>query len=339
MSCTGATRAREMPLPAAMHLRYEVAACPACDETDDEQIASRDEIAREIEELWQFHLLRLRPGTPRRFLADRVVFSQDPPLRIGRCLNCGTLYRNPQERARELVGLYSSEKVDEAVLRGLFEAQRQSYRAQARRLTRFAGGAGSALEVGSYVGAFQSAARELGWAVEGVDVNTQAAGFARAAGFLVHDGEIAAVPEDREYDAIAIWNCYDQLPGPRRVVQAARQRLRPGGMLAIRVPNGAFYATMRQRLEGPLRGVARSLLAHNNLLGFPYRTGYTARSLGDLLRSEGLELITVVGDTLVPTADRWTRGWARWEERGVKTLISATMVGGRAPWIELYARA
>lgn len=322
-----------------MEPAYELSFCPVCHARDDEEVASREAIVREMEDLWTFHIRRLRSDTPQRFLLDRLVFSQDPPLRLGRCRQCGTLFRNPRERGRDLVELYAEERVDPTVLRGLFDAQKQSYQAQARRLTGVVGRAGRALEVGSYVGGFQAAARELGWSVEGVDVNPAAAAFARSAGFCVHEGEIAAAPMEAPYDAVAIWNCFDQLSDPLGVVRAARERLRPGGVFAVRVPNGAFYLHFRRGLEGPGAPFARAALAHNNLLGFPYRTGYTPSSLAVLLRACGFEPMRVIGDTLVPIGDRWTRGWARMEERAVKRLLSITARGNAAPWLEVFARA
>lgn len=326
-----------MPRLPDMEIDYEMASCPACGSNDDEEVVAREEIAREMEELWEFHLRRLRPGTPRRFLTDRIVFSQDPPLRLGACRACGTLYRNPVERGRELLELYAEEPLDEAVMRGLLAAQRVTYRVQARRLAQAAGRRGVALEVGSYVGAFQAAAREVGWEVEGVDLNGAAVAFARAGGFRVDRGQIRDAPEGRAYDAVTIWNCFDQLPDARAAVRSARQRLRPGGVLAVRVPNGGFYRRFRG-VRGPLAPLARAALAHNNLLGFPYRTGYTASSLIGLLASEGLQPSVLIGDTLVPIADRWTRPWARLEERAVKRVLRLMQVGGAAPWLELYAR-
>ena len=321
-----------------MELSYEIAACPACDATVDDELASREEVVREMEDLWEFHIRRLRPGTPRRFLSDRLVFSQDPPIRIGRCGDCGTIYRNPVERGRDLLQLYAEEDLDTVVLRGLFAAQLQSYRRQARRLARMAGESGRALEVGSYVGAFQAAAAEIGWEVEGVDLNPSAVAFAREKGFRVHPGQIGDAPSAPRYDAIAIWNCFDQLPEPRLALGAARQRLRPGGVVAIRVPSGAFYARMRERLHTGSAPYARAVLAHNNLLGFPYRTGYTPEALEAMLEAQGYSDIEFVGDTLVPIADQWTRPWARWEERALKKLLAGALTGRAAPWLEVYAR-
>jgi hypothetical protein len=111
-------------------------------------------------------------------------------------------------------------------------------------------------------------------------------------------------------------------------------------VLTVRVPNGAFYARTRARLAGPLGAAARLLLAHNNLLAFPYRFGFTVESLGRLLRATGFEVVRVYGDVLVPTADRWTRRWAALEERAVKGALRAVAraAPATAPWLEIYAR-
>lgn len=317
---------------------YELAACPVCASGEGEEIASEDEVRAEVEALWAFHLRRLRRGTPPEHLADRVAFSQRPPLRVDRCAECGTLYRNPRERARELVELYADEETEEEVLRALFETQRAAYDAQARRLCRMAGRAGTGVEVGSYVGAFLAAARDAGWDFEGVDVNARATAFACRMGFRARVAELESLAPERRYDAVAIWNCFDQLPRARATVQAAHRLLSPGGVLAIRVPSGAFYAALRPRLRGPAAPVARALLAHNNLLGFPYRHGYTPASLSRLLREEGFIVRAVHGDALVPIADRWTRRWAAAEERIVKSLLRRLAPASASAWFEIYAR-
>jgi len=293
--------------------------------------------------LWEFHQQRLRPGTPQRALADRVTFSQHPPLRLARCRQCSLIYRNPRERAVELVESYAGELPDEATLRTLHDNQRRAYRAQVRRLERAHGRRGAGLEVGSYVGAFLGAARDAGWTFEGLDVNERAAAFACGMGFRVTVGELDDVTR-RRFDVIAIWNTFEQLPDPRAAAVRARQLLNAGGTLALRVPNGEAYASIRPALRGPLAPVARAVLAHNNLLGFPYRHGFAARSLTRLLSDVGFGDIRFHGDALVPIGDRWTRRWARVEERVVKTVLRGTARSSRlgrrySPWIEAYARA
>lgn len=318
--------------------RYEIGPCPACSSSANHVIAHADAVRDEIEQLWAFHTRRLQGHTPAHRLHDRIAFSQDPPLQIVQCDDCTLLFRNPRERADDLVDTYSEEDPDDAVLEALFANQRVSYRTQARRLARVAGFAGSGLEVGSYIGAFLAAAHHAGWTFRGVDVNPTANAFARSRGFDVRDGTIHDIDDSSTHDVIAFWNCFDQLPDPPAAAAAARDRLRHGGWIALRVPNGAFYARWRARLDSPLRPLARLLLAHSNLLGFPYRHGFSVESIRLLLDRAGFRLEHAFGDSLVTTADRWTLPWARAEERAVKSILGA-LPPHRAPWIEVYARA
>lgn len=313
---------------------YDLTRCVVCDSVDGEVIATADDMRAESELLWQFHMQRLSPRTPPERLVDRVAFSQDRPWRLVRCRGCGLVYRNPIERPVTLRRAYAGAEPDHAALTALHFAQRPFYRTQLRRLQRFAPSHGSGLEVGSYVGAFLAAARDARWAFEGLDVNPHINAFTRSLGFVVHDGDLETYHRATPVRTVAIWNTFDQLPDPRAAVRSAARLLAPGGSLAIRVPNGACYAQWRARLDATagLRAIALTILAQNNLLTFPYRYGFTPASLGRLVRDEGFRVRAVIADVLVPTADEWTRRWARWEERAVKLLTRPAM-----PWFELYA--
>jgi SAM-dependent methyltransferase len=328
-----------------MSTTYELTRCLVCAESDARELASAEEMHAEVETLWAFHSRRLRADIPPDHLMDRVAFSQRSPLRVVQCRHCGLVYRNPIERAAELATIYEEEGPAPDVLRALHETQRGAYAAQAARLTRVFGRRGTGIEVGSYVGAFLSAARDAGWQFSGVDVNAAANRFTRSLGFQVHDGPIESLDAERRADVVAIWNCLDQLADPAAAIRAAHGHLAAGGMLAVRVPNGACYAAMRERMGGPrpFSAMAREWLAQNNLLGFPYRYGFTPGALAQLVTRLGFRVEHVMGDVLVPIADRWTRPWAAVEERAVKGAIRLAARAARgertlAPWFELYAR-
>jgi len=314
---------------------YELGRCVVCGESDTQEIAGPEDIRTEAELLWQFHMRRLSPRTPPDRLVDRVAFSQDPPWRVVQCRSCGLVYRNPVEKRETLRATYSTEAPELNALLALHHAQRRSYRAQARRLGKFLERRGTGLEVGSYVGAFLSAARAARWQFEGLDVNLHVNAFTRSLGFTVYDGDLEGFRRERTFDAVAIWNTFDQLPDPRVAVRAAARLLRPKGVLAIRVPNGDCYAAWSARLaaSGLARSFAVSVLAHNNLLTFPYRFGFSPRALSRLLTDVGFTVEAIVGDVLVPTADEFTKRWAVVEERLVKPLTRGWM-----PWFEVYAR-
>jgi SAM-dependent methyltransferase len=315
-------------------ISYEPARCVVCSHADAEVIAEQDDLRAEVETLWAYHQRRLSPETPAERLMDRVAFSEHPPLRLVRCRDCGLVYRNPAERTHELTEIYARDNPTPEVLRSLHETQLPAGREQARLLRDALGRGGSGLEVGSYVGAFLQAAADVELQMEGLDINAEVNAFTRGMGFTVHDGELQSFPVGRTFDVLAIWNTFDQLVDPRGVVNAARALLRHTGVLAIRVPNGDFYARLRRRRS------MWPLLAQNNLLTFPYRWGFTVRSLTRLMRDHGFEITRVRGDVLVPIADEWTRPWARAEERRVKRLLGAVAsISDRfAPWIEIYAR-
>ena len=314
--------------------------CPACGGRASTLLADHDELLREVEQLWAFHGRRLQPQTPPRQLVDRIVFSQGPALRLVSCDGCGTVLREPREDPESAARHYAGEQPDERLLASLFAAQSRACRPQARRLTRLLGRTGSGLEVGSYAGAFLAAAGAGEWRFEGVDVNPIAVAFARRRGVAVTTGTIEEVDPARRFDVVAIWNCFEQLDDPSAAAGRAAALLAPGGILALRVPNGAFYRALRRFLAGPLAAPAAALLAVNNMLSFPYRHGFTLHSLELLLRRAGCRPICVVGDVLVPTADRWTRRWATLEERALKGAwrAPARLAPVAAPWVEMYAR-
>jgi 2-polyprenyl-3-methyl-5-hydroxy-6-metoxy-1,4-benzoquinol methylase len=274
---------------------------------------------------------------------DRVAFSEPQPLRLVRCRECGLVYRNPVERARELTRIYAQQAPTAATISSLHDAQLPSARSEARRLSAAMNGTGAVLEVGSYVGAFLTAARDMGLQAHGLDVNAEVNALVRARGNTVHDGALITMDGEARFDAIAIWNTFDQVPDPRAILFAAARLLRPRGIIVLRIPNGAFYAGMRARLASRIpvvRAFARELLAQNNLLGFPYRWGFTAPALQRLLTECGFALEGLHGDVLVPTRDEYTRTWARAEEMFVKHSLRfwAARAGAAAPWLEVYAR-
>jgi 2-polyprenyl-3-methyl-5-hydroxy-6-metoxy-1,4-benzoquinol methylase len=311
---------------------YELAACPVCRSQDARTLATRDEIRRELEALWQFHLRRLLTGAPIDQLFDRAIFSQQPPLQVMRCSRCGTVFRNPREREDEIVETYQQEAPSETALASLFTQQQEFYRPRAARLTRLAGGVGDVLEVGSYVGGFLRAAAEQGWHARGIDANEHATAFARAQGSDVEACALDHFMTSQRFKAIALWNCFEQLPDPHDAIARATELLQPRGLLALRVPNGACYAALRKGGAG-----TRALLAWNNLASFPYRHGFTPGSLARLLGEHGYRIVARSGDALVSIAGEYTRGWARREERVIKA--GTKLLPGRlAPWLEVYAR-
>ena len=312
---------------------YELAACPACNERHARVVADREQIERQLESLWEFHTRRLHAGAPVHQLFDRAIFSQSPPLHVVQCTSCGTVYRNPRESETAILETYVSEEPKPEALASLFDEQLAFFKPRVRKLTGMQGRTGSVLEVGSYLGAFLIAAQEAGWSAHGIDVNESANAFARQRGAAVTSQTLEALEANGSYDAVALWNCFDQLPDPQAALTRVRALLKDSGALAIRVPNGACYA----RLVAQNGRLSRAALAWNNLASFPYRQGFTPDSLARMLERNGFVVRDTVLDTLVPISGSWTRRWARWEERVVKAGMRPLLTKTNAPWFEIYA--
>jgi len=143
-----------------------------------------------------------------------------------------------------------------------------------------------------------------------------------------------------------VWNTFDQLPDPRPLLEEAVVLLRNGGVLVLRIPNGACFAwmlRMRSLLPLKLRRPFDVAMACNNLLTFPYLYGYSALQLERLTESYGFQLATCVPDQVVSTPPGHLAWWAVAEERTVKALFRVIAAlwpddrSGRyrsAPWLD-----
>ena len=297
-------------------------------------LADRAQIERELEQLWQFHLRRLKTGAPVNQLFDRAIFSQKPPLQVVQCIECHTVFRNPRERPDELIETYEGEEPEQAALASLFGQQLEFFKPRVHKITQMAGRTGSVLEVGSYIGGFLRASAEQNWEAIGLDINARANAFARSQGAQVIESSLDTFEPARRFDVVALWNCFDQLPDPHSSIRSVSRLLNDNGIVVIRVPNGACYAALRN-LKHP---VIRAMLAWNNLATFPYRHGFTPYSLTRLLKEAGYRVIDVALDALVPISGPWTRPWAALEERVVKRGMRLLKTKRLAPWFEVYAR-
>jgi SAM-dependent methyltransferase len=325
--------------------------CSVCGDDAHAVVCTAAEVRAQQEYLRWFHRRRLRPGAPPAALADRAEFTQDEATAIVTCRTCGLLFRNPRPTDEAVALAYSEDVYGRPRLKALFGAQAALYRPKARRLARWLQRGARVVEVGSFVGGFLVSGRDRGWEMLGVDPGEEVTGFCREQGLRVRRGTLPeASLAAGSVDAVAIWNTLDQLPDPAPTLAAACRLLRPGGILALRVPNGACFrwaVTAMRRLPSPLDGWLRAGMAWNNLLAFPYLHGYTVSTLDRLLLRRGLRRIAVDGDTLARLADAQTRPWAAWEERALKGLWRATARlegAGRssrlvaAPWLDAYYR-
>lgn len=99
-----------------------------------------------------------------------------------------------------------------------------------------------ALELGCAAGEYLSRLQDAGWNVQGVEPGDGPVQIARSAGLSVHHGTLDDAPPAKEsLDFVASWMVIEHVPQPRTTLTQMFQRLKPGGMLAISVPNAGCW--------------------------------------------------------------------------------------------------
>jgi len=314
-------------------------------------VCSADEVQAHLAYLEGFHRRRLKPISTEGELAERAEFTQDYATNIVACADCGLVFRDPRPDADAIERAYRRDRYGADRLRALFDSQVELFRPKAHFLRRWLGRTRGTVvvELGSFVGGFLAVGRECGWSVTGIDPGEEVATFCEQQGLKVlrATAEEAQLPA-ASVDCVAIWNTFDQLADPQTTLRIVQHLLRPGGILAVRVPNGDSFRwaiDWQRRLPSPLDGMVRAAMAWNNLLAFPYLNGYSPATLNRLLAPYGMRRLAVHPDVLTRLADVHTKAWAASEERVLKRVwqTAAQMdalrpgcSGAIAPWFDAY---
>jgi SAM-dependent methyltransferase len=152
---------------------------------------------------------------------------------------------------------------------------------------------GRLLDIGCGTGLFLDLARRRGWTPFGIDECAEATGHARSRfGLAVETADFESFPwGDRQFDAVTMWDIIEHARRPVDLLAAVRQRLAPGGVIAIATPNqasilhliaGALYHASGGRIQAPL----------NKMYLVPHFLYFTPQSLAETARRAGLEIVT-----------------------------------------------
>lgn len=157
--------------------------------------------------------------------------------RLLRCLACGVVFSEPR------VAVSGDWYAAAAPLR--LEAFSGDPERDWRFLTFFrdARARGKVLDIGCGDGGFLLSARARGWRVAGFDYDERVAAEARRKGLKdVSSSEFLPFMRSRadaEFDAAVLFDVLEHTPEPLRFLQEVRRVIRPGGLLAVTLPNAA----------------------------------------------------------------------------------------------------
>jgi 2-polyprenyl-3-methyl-5-hydroxy-6-metoxy-1,4-benzoquinol methylase len=216
----------------------------------------------------------------------REVFACDG-ARVVRCLSCGLerAERYPdldQEEAR----IYPAAYFERAVVE---EARRSAiFQELLADLEVRLGRQGRLLDVGAGEGQLVRAALERGWLAEGTDVSSAAVEFMRQRyGLIAHHGEVERLGlPAAAFDVVVMSHALEHVRDPGSTLAAVRERLVPGGLLRVEVPNLAGLSARAKNLQSRF-GLKRDPLKH-------YSTGhhfwfFTPRTLALTIEAAGFE--------------------------------------------------
>ncbi len=103
--------------------------------------------------------------------------------------------------------------------------------------------AGRMLEIGCASGRFLQKMSSQGWQVEGIEFSQSAAEAARSLGHSVQTGCVESIPDYKEpFDLVVGWMVVEHLHQPVEVLEKLARWVKPGGWLAISMPNAGSLA-------------------------------------------------------------------------------------------------
>jgi len=164
------------------------------------------------------------------------------------------------------------------------------------------------LDYGCGAGGTVAFARFTGWTAEGIEINPEAAKAGRIAGIPVDQGSVETLEvRGNRYNYIMSSHCVEHVADVRRLFHAFFKALKPGGVLAIDVPNAAAVSVERFR-------------AFSYYLGMPVHVNlFTPASMRLLALSAGF------ADISIATYSRWST------QAESAVLIRRSQSGGSVP--------
>ena len=170
-----------------------------------------------------------------RAASDDVLWDQ-----VVRCNRCDLVYINPRPRAELILEGYA--EAEDPVFAAQNEARIRGFRKTLEGVVKQLGitPAGKhVLDVGCAGGAFLVAAREMGFAVTGIEPARWMAAYGREHYQLdIRDGILEpGVFEAHSFDFVTLWDVIEHLPQPFETLQIVRSLLKPGGVLLVNYPD------------------------------------------------------------------------------------------------------
>lgn len=163
---------------------------------------------------------------------------------IVRCGACGHMQLEPMPADEVLESAYADAWSDAYVEEA--DGQRETARRVLARIEAQKA-PGDLLDLGCWVGFLLAEARERGWRVKGVEPSAAASEYARTTLGLdvVTDDLFTAPLPEASFDAVVLGDVIEHLPRPAEALSRIATLLRPGGVLAMMLPDAGSRLARR----------------------------------------------------------------------------------------------
>lgn len=213
------------------------------------------------------------------------------------CRRCGLIFHNPLPSYKQLelyYGFSDSPDSDSPIFTLMPEQFNGETRLdglrrdQAAYLQKHWGDrtGGSLLEIGSYEGHLLSVFQQLGWIVQGVELNRRASFVARTLyGVTIHDGAIDSLSASpRSFDAVVAVHVLEHVNNPKATLMSCCRLLKDNGLLYLEVPDV-------EQLPASLVGT---------LFNLEHLYYFSPGTLTNILHSAGFEIVDLSTDIGYP---------------------------------------
>jgi 2-polyprenyl-3-methyl-5-hydroxy-6-metoxy-1,4-benzoquinol methylase len=156
-----------------------------------------------------------------------------------RCPDCGLIFLSPvpANLGQYYPATYYTLPKSGAELGRLFAPERYKLEIVQRFVQR-----GRLTEIGPAIGGFAYLAKEAGFDVQAIEMDSRCCGFLKdVIGIRAINSadERAALAQVEPQDVIALWHVIEHLPDPGATLEAIARKLAPGGIAVIAMPNPA----------------------------------------------------------------------------------------------------
>ena len=207
---------------------------------------------------------------------------------IVKCNNCNLMFADPLPSESEIEYFYNNIESDkEGIVRNLKQRNSRERRngRKLKLLEKIQGSKGTMLDVGCGLGLFVKNASDMGWVVQGIDVNKDLIKYGKDTfniNLCCTTLKKAEFPNGH-FDVITTYNLLDHLREPLLFLREIERVLKPGGIIDINVHDAGGWKAKKDAQNWG------AYCPPGHLYFYSYKT------LGALLNKAGLRFLMVPG--------------------------------------------